>query len=185
MKQKLIHCCAGALICVLCAGCNELKQMEEGAEVNPIPVSEVDDEVSAFFENNVPLIGSSIFYEYDSEKGEIVDSCLLINSMEELPKANYDGTPFDFEYPAIDFDAYTLVIGQFAMDYHGNNYIASKRLVIKQNVAIMNLNAVHELKKGAAYTTDVFFIPVYFWALYPKTDAKSIHLNISYETKYI
>ncbi len=164
MKKTLILFCAGVLMSALCVGfvaCNEPKdseQNEEGTEIQPVSVSEVNAELATFLDDNDGMIMGSLFDEGKLITGK--DSCVMINSEDELPGTDYiDNT----EYPAIDFDAYTLVIGGcFKGDTAWN--IAQQSIVVGPKEITMYIQAERPEDMGG------FAIPsiIPFWGLYPK-----------------
>ena len=177
---------AGVLMSALCAGfvaCNEpvgQGQNEEGTEIQPVPVSELSDEVAAYLDENVSIIGNAIFYEYnDFETREFVDACVAINSVEEFEQIDFRGeTPP--ELPAIDFNSHTLVIGQWVGAEDARFYLMSRSLVVEHGIVTMDITI--ELDKGL---WDAYYrlYPKYFWGLYPKIAAETIRMNVAYLSK--
>lgn len=172
---------AGVLMSALCVAfvaCNEPNEPKENDETSKsgtLPIADIPDEVTVFFDENVDLIAKAIF-EKDGNL-EVTDRCVMINSVEGLPKTNYDDTPFEFEYPAVDFDTYTLVVGQWSQG-HVSLYLASQSFVIEDNIATMNL--IIGVKEGI-YTDEYVPYPAFFWGLYPKIDSKTIETNVTLE----
>jgi hypothetical protein len=179
MKKIIKLLSAGVLMSILCAAfaaCNTPKeqgQKEEGTEIQPVPVSEMSGEVAAFFEGNVALIVGAIFFEQnDWENRKFVDACVMINSAEEFGRIDFRGeTPP--ELPTIDFNSYTLVIGQW-VTVNPRYSLASRTLVIKQNEATMKLI----VGASGPYFYSYMPMPEYFWGLYPKIYAKAINMTV-------
>lgn len=170
MKKLSILFFAGLLISVLFVGCNEL---EEGTEINPVPVNNVDDEVAAFFygENCPPLDFKSIEGGGIDDVGK--DYCVMINSMDKLREIYRPNDNFP-ELPTVDFDSYTLIGGQWIGG--GSLYLMSKNLVVEQDVATMNLTIAQKKEYGVGYNTGVY--PIDFWGLYPKIEVEHININV-------
>jgi hypothetical protein len=180
MKKISMLFCAGVLMSALGAAvvaCNDEPngqgQKPNENEIKPVALAgEVGNQLTAFFEENVNRIAQSIFEE--DGRLPFIDTCVMINSVDEFPKADWGGTPFEFQYPDINFDAYTLVIGQWVGG--PSLYIWSQSLVVEQNVATMNL--IIGQKEGL-FDQNVYPMP--FWRLYPKITAEAIHTNVDYK----
>lgn len=92
----------------------------------------------------------------------------MINSVSELPAFRHDGAAFDF--PEIDFDSHTLVVGQWV--YHKRvDYLASQKLVKGDAAAVMKLEIG---LTNDTYILESFDKYSYIWGLYPKITAKYI-----------
>lgn len=157
---------------------------EDGVVLTPIDIYEIyngvyvnrtwhinrNDElgtISRFFNKELPKgqCSNSIFVDSDH------DECYVINSLEEL-KNIYCG---DREIPYIDFEHYTLVIGQIVES--GFYYPLLKQdLMFKDNRCHLTLY-VPELDEvnlnGDNYKTQYF----YHWALYPKFNTEGISVG--------
>ena len=196
MKQ-FMH--AFAILSLLLAGtaCNNLddqEQLWDGTGVRPATVS---NEIAAFLDEHVGGIGRSIFYKYyDMESDPLgwtwerisnhlslkgyVDSCVMINSVDEYRRLTDDGYPEETppELPAINFNTHTLVIVQWInCDHKDHHYVASHGLAVEQNVATMNLViGVNDLPYAiTAYENPT---PAHFWILYPKINAETIRILV-------
>lgn len=102
-----------------------------------------------------------------------VDRCVVINSATELPEVNYNGTPLMF--PEIDFDLHTLVIGEYKDT--GGDCVKSRQLIVERDVATMFI-VVGEEKGYERSLYPTMTLPAYFWGLYPKFGATTIHTNV-------
>jgi hypothetical protein len=186
MKKISMLFCAGVLMSTLgvaFVACNNKPKGPDNEEfpesgIKPaLPLSagetgsEADKEVTAFFDENLHRITQSIFVE-DGEL-PLIDACVMINSVEELPKADWGGTPFEFQYPDIDFDAYTLIIGKHVTG--GLLTVVSHSIVVEQEMVTMTiwLGDTGEVGNTGAIPRNV-----YYWGLYPKLSEKSI-INIT------
>ncbi|MDR2968836.1 MAG: Ig-like domain-containing protein, partial [Tannerellaceae bacterium] len=139
---------------------------EEVKGIQPVPVSEIDDKVVAFFDEYKGMIANSIPLNQKS------DCFILINSRKKLPLIN------DLQYPTIDFDAYTLVIGQWIGG--GALYLMSQSLVVENGKkATMKLIIGEKKEEEVDYDHGIY--PVPFWGLYPKFEAKSLYTNVTYK----
>jgi hypothetical protein len=175
MKKIIKLSSAVMLMSALCVGfvaCNEPKdpgQKEEGTEIQPVPTGEVSAEVAAFFQfENLHLIVSSFFDDGKLTLGK--DNCVIINSADELPKVDYLGNPI--EYPAIDFDYCTLIIGHYAAS-HGSARLVNQRIFVGSEKITMYIS-IDETTGGI--TT---FTPKTFYGVYPKLP----NLPVSVERK--
>jgi hypothetical protein len=174
MKKPLTLIFAGALASALCACNNPNESGNREQNPNEIRLVKVSDEISAFFDENAPVIAGAIFYEQnDFEKREFVDRCVMINSVEEFQQIDFRGeTPP--ELPVIDFISHTLVIGQW-ISVNPRYYLASRTLVFKQDKATMKLIVG---TKDGAFDASYIPMPEYFWGLYPKINAEIINMTV-------
>ena len=95
------------------------------------------------------------------------DMVYIINSQQELADIYVKKK----KLPEIDFEKYTLIIGQQIMPYLGF-YVAKKKLSLGDNGLILNLYAKND--------NDVLpcaLQNLYFWGLYPKQSQKTITVN--------
>lgn len=165
-----IKICLSALICVLGTACNESNDEPTLLE-NEVPPIAVNKEISSYFDENVDKIVKSIIYVENDVLGSLgsllADSCVMINSVDELPKVFiWDNVPFD--YPFIDFDSYTLVLGQYLAS--GVNILHSQRFIVEDDSAAMLLTT--EWLGGVDAV-----LPRGFWGLYPKLPKLPIDVN--------
>ena len=91
----------------------------------------------------------------------------VINSQQELADI-YVGKK---KLPEIDFDKYTLIIGQQIMPYCGF-YVAKKELLADDSGLILNLYARNDRESLPCASQNL-----YFWGLYPKLSQKTITVN--------
>jgi hypothetical protein len=141
---------------------------EEEKGVKPVAVSE---EVAAFFDENLYRIAHAIF----DENGSLpyIDSCMMINSVDELPEIEHNGAPLKF--PDIDFDSHTLVVGQYG-SAHGGIYIKSQNIVVEQNIATIHL--ILGTRTGEMdFPQEAEIKP--FWSIYSKINAESIQTIVN------
>ena len=117
-----------------------------------------------FFNQELPLEESSESFFVGSDK----DECYVINSLEELRNI-YSG---EREIPYIDFDKYTLVIGQKVMpDFYHPEY--KQDLEFRNHRCDLNLY-VPDYDPG--FKSIQHF---YYWAFYPKFNTEGIN-NVSF-----
>ena len=95
------------------------------------------------------------------------DMVYIINSQQELADI-YVGKK---KLPEIDFEKYTLIIGQQIMPYLGF-YVAKKKLSLGDNGLILNLYAKNDRELLPCALQNL-----YFWGLYPKQSQKTITVN--------
>jgi hypothetical protein len=185
MKKVSMLLCAGVLMSALCAAftaCNEPNAPNNGefpeSGIKPaLPLSagetgsEVDKEVAAFFDENAGLIVGTIFYDHNNSEGQYVDRCVMINSVEELLEVDLAGRPL--EYPDIDFDTHTLVLGQCILG-HSGVFLASQNITVEDSTATINL--ILEAKEGI---WEQVLSLTCFWGIYPKIDAETLSMNVA------
>ena len=123
--------------------------------------------ISEFFDKELPKGMHSDGFFVDSDQ----DECYVINSPEELSSL-YKG---DMEIPEIDFEQYTLVLGQLVepdafdpvlkqdIEFHDNRCHLT---LYVPNLEKVNLN-------GSYYKTQY----LYHWALYPKFNTEGISVG--------
>ena len=163
------------------AGCSD---DEEKNVIQPIDVA--DSSISAFFSTEWPephksFGGSggttSFFYDSDTYGGVHIYENLVcvINSRQELADI-YQGKK---ELPEIDFDKYTLILGQQVMGYVGF-YVARKELLAGEDGSlILNLYARNNARSDENMTPVLQILS--FWGLYPKQAKKNISVNVIQE----
>lgn len=162
MKLLLLKTLAFVTMFLTFASCNDLQKDEEPEGITPVTASE---EVSSFFKRY--LTGNS-FGRTGFNLGEKTE-CFVINNIDEFK----DVAPPAAELPSIDFDKYTLVIGQ--VEKECPRYILSKQYIeTEYNKTIINI--VFKTMKGGVYPDMLVFY--YFWGLYDKLPDSEISLNI-------
>lgn len=145
--------------------CND---SEEPEAIGTPPVSAPTD-VAAFFRTYLPPNSYSRpepafnFSEIDYHDTE----CFVINSLEEFKAV----APPSVELPVIDFEKYTLIIGQHSLGDPG--YTSEKQAVDTESDK-MTLNLLYKRMKGAYPAAVTTF---YFWGLYSKLPEKSLTVN--------
>ena len=146
MKTRILTLTAALLLLGGFVACND---SEESEYIGTPPVTASAD-VSAFFKTYLPSSSSSHPEpEFNFSKIDDRDiECFVINSMEEFEAV----APPSVELPVIDFDKYTLIIGQHWM----------------------TLNLVYKQLKGGTPAIMTIF---YFWGLYDKLPEKTLTVN--------
>ena len=145
-----------------------------------LPINVTDGPIAVFFNAELPELNKSsdfyrnsksFFYDPDSYGGTAIEEnrVCIINSRQELADI-YLG---DKELPEIDFDKYTLVIGQQIMPVLGF-YIVNKKLVESGEEFVLKLYARND---GEVLATALQNL--YFWGLYPKLAQKTISVSVS------
>ena len=152
-------------------------------EQNPIesiiqPVSVVDEVITTFFNSEIPELhiyenykrSESFFYDPDTYGGEILKNLVyIINSQQELADV-YTG---EKALPEIDFDRYTLIIGQEIMPCLGF-YVAKKELYADDKGLVLSLCARNEKE-----ILPTAIQHLYFWDLYPKLSQRNISVIVT------
>ena len=128
--------------------------------------------IAAFFNTELPGGHTESFFCEPAEWNDLPvpinkNLVYVINSREELADI-YLG---EKELPEIDFDNYTLILGQQIMRCLGF-YVAKKELVIEDDGLVLNLHARNDTPKNG------LIMPAHqsltFWDLYPKQTQKKI-----------
>jgi hypothetical protein len=159
------------LMSVFCVACDSPNNTEQSStrssegEVQPVSVS---GEVAIFFESYLPSNSGSrseCFFVDDNE-----NRCLMINSAEELQAI----THCSVELPAIDFDNFTLIIGQHEVSSI-SYYLLSQSLDVESEKIVQSLR----IKITESGWTAMGMM--YYWDLYPKLPKIPIVVDVIYE----
>lgn len=167
MKTHILILTAALLMLGGFVACND---SEESKYIGTPPVTAPAD-VSAFFKTYLPPSSSSHPEpEFNFSKIDDRDiECFVINNMEEFEAV----APPAVELPVIDFDNYTLIIGQHWMGDPG--YSFEKQAVDTDSESDkMTLNLVYKRLGGAHPSSMTNF---YFWGLYTKLPEKTLTVN--------
>lgn len=121
------------------------------------------EDLSRFFASQMPIGARSNSFFVNSDQDEFS----AINSLTEL-KGLYKGTE---EIPHIDFEHYTLVLGQTVKP--GACYP-----VLRQNLEFLNNSCQQNLYVPNLEGRYAMSAPIYYWALYPKFRTEGINTNI-------
>jgi hypothetical protein len=130
----------------------------------------VSDEISEFFDKRAGQIVQSLLGHNTGSWSDY--QSLMINSPQELPELGTSENPV--EYPPIDFDSHTLVVGQW--ERGGSLFLVSKNVTVEQDQVTMKLSIV---ERDGIFVTAVWH--ECFWGLYPKITAKEIETVVSLE----
>lgn len=146
------------------AACSDSEQ----AAVAGTPPAAASEEVTAFFKAHLPESSTNHsevefnFSELDFNETE----CILINSAEEFAAV----APPTAELPAIDFEKYTLVIGQHQMGCPAYR-LEEQAVDAESGPDKMTLNLVYSQGNGPIAAVVTTF---YVWGLYDKLPSKPI-----------
>jgi len=138
-------------------------------EVVGTPPVAASEEVTAFFTTHLPESSYNCsevkfnFSEIDFGETE----CFLINSTEEFEAV----APPSVVLPVIDFEKYTLIIGQHLLGDPGYSF---EKQAVDTESDKMTLNLVYKQLKGGAPAIMTIF---YFWGLYDKLPEKTLTVN--------
>lgn len=159
------------IMCAVVIGCEkqnektpEIPEIPEDVGILPISESDMPEEVADFFNKYLPEVSgyhSEYFFIEDRE-----NRCLMINSIDELKMIMYSSV----ELPAINFDDYTLVIGQYFVG--GTGYVNKHNIVIAEDGIDLNLSIE---KPDGSYAV---ICPAFYWGLYPKLSRGFINVNL-------
>ena len=131
------------------------------------PMSNIDDEIITFFENELPAMGTSRSFFTDVARD--TEICYVVNDNKDFQHL-YKGK---FTPPTIDFSKYTLVIGKVRMS-ESFFYVAKQEVEVKgNNSATINIYVAPVSEDGSWPS----FSTLYFYGLYPKLPVKTIKIN--------
>ena len=149
MKTRILTLTAALLLLGGFVACND---SEESEYIGTPPVTASAD-VSAFFKTYLPSSSSSHPEpEFNFSEIEAV-------------------APPSVELPVIDFDKYTLIIGQHWMGHPGYSF---EKQAVDTESDKMTLNLVYKQLKGGTPAIMTIF---YFWGLYDKLPEKTLTVN--------
>ena len=143
--KTLLYC---VLFLGLFASCAEIKPNDD-AGIFPVSASE---DVEFFFESYLPP--SDYSYSNTSFNFGEETECFVINDMDDFKAV----APESVTLPEIDFDKYTLIIGQVVMGNPGYRFVS-------QSIHTDTLKVVYKKLGGASPAIMTSF---YFWGLYDK-----------------
>ena len=126
--------------------------------------------ISEFFNSEFNSHSRSKSFFTESEN----DICMIINDKEEL-SCNYTGKR---TLPEIDFQNYTLVIGQKVLDDRYHPLIRQELVVVKGQLDIKLY--VPEPDEKMIYHKEPQYL--YFWGIYPKFKVKKASINLIEES---
>ena len=194
--KKLIHILGILTLLMAGAACNnsdngDPQDNEFPDGIQPVVLAdelgdELGEELTAFFEENLRFIAGALFYEFHESLGTgnklvylpHVDTCVMINSVEDFRAIDftiYENNGMTFELPPIDFDAYTLIIGQWVA-MHGGIRLFEQAITVEPELTIMNLVIGVKRNENMSYTQALEVDP--FWGLYPKLTSEPIQVNV-------
>lgn len=176
MKKKLLKKKLLLIMSVLvslrlfCACSNN----EENDVLSSIKQIEIDSGTRDFLSTELP-VSSYIHWSYGFFQEIYTDTCLIINSNEELQRI-YDESVSKLPELAIDFKRNTLVVGQHRIYERFTLPKKLERLIMYEKADNYTLQVYYQ--KG---DNDVDFgIPklAYYWGVYPKLKDKKVVVNI-------
>jgi hypothetical protein len=136
--------------------------------INPISLAD-DSVLSVFLGQHLPTPSvqkSECFFVENN-----IDQSIVINSMSEFENSIYCS---DIMFPEIDFESYTLIIGQHRMP---NSFyrVVEQNIFTADSFLTLNLKVALLEDGGSSWPA---FSTLYYWGLYPKIKKKNIHINI-------
>ena len=154
--MKNLLCCV--LFLGLFASC---KGIEPTGDAGILPVSAPED-VESFFESYLPPSDYS-HPNTNFNFGEETE-CFVINDVDHFKAV----APESVTLPEIDFDKYTLIIGQVVMGNPGYRFVS-------QSIHADTLKVVYKNLGGASPARMTSY---YFWGLYDKLQ-KDVYIEVS------
>ena len=186
VSMKKIMCfisCVFALsLLYACSSSDEIDSVGSG-KVTPDshtsiiqPIDVADSPIAEFFKAELPYetnYSESFFCDFSRVEPEPIweDMVYVINSRQELADI-YHGNR---DLPEIDYDKYTLIIGQQMMPFLGF-YVSKQELEKGSDGVIFNLYARHDSHDDSVVSLAVQLL--YFWGIYPKQEQKAISVNV-------
>ena len=152
--KNLLYC---VLFLGLFASC---KGIEPTGDAGILPVSAPED-VKFFFESHLPpsdYSHSNTSFNFGEET-----ECFVINDVDDFKAL----APESVTLPEIDFDKYTLIIGQVVMGNPGYRFVS-------QSIHSDTLKVVYKNLGGASPAVMTSY---YFWGLYDKLP-KAVTLDV-------
>ena len=152
--KNLLYC---VLFLGLFASC---KGIEPTGDAGILPVSAPED-VEFFFESRLPpsdYSHSNTIFNFGEET-----ECFVINDVDDFKAV----APESVTLPEIDFDKYTLIIGQVVMGSPGYRFVS-------QSIHTDTLKVVYKNLGGASPAVMTSY---YFWGLYDKLP-KAVTLDV-------
>ena len=143
--KTLLYC---VLFLGLFASCAEIKPNDD-AGILPVTASE---DVESFFETYLPP--SDYSYSNTSFNFGEETECFVINDVDDFKTV----APESVTLPEIDFDKYTLIIGQVVMGSPGYRFVSQSIHTDTLKVVYKNLGGV----------SPAIITSYYFWGLYDK-----------------
>ena len=143
--KTLLYC---VLFLGLFASCAEIKPNDDAGI---LPVTAPED-VESFFESYLPP--SDYSYSNTSFNFGEETECFVINDMDDFKAV----APESVTLPEIDFNKYTLIIGQVVMGNPGYRFVS-------QSIHTDTLKVVYKNLGGGSPAMMTYF---YFWGLYDK-----------------
>lgn len=132
-----------------------------------LPDGEIGGELNAYFEENLQMIASSIFSKNDAFLGK-EERAIMINSLDDFTKIDFiDNAPM--ELPAINFESYTLIIGDYFTPGAGYSLV-DQSIVVKSQKTTVYIRVKQNENTFAKPTTNPF------WGLYPKLPQGSVNV---------
>ena len=173
MTKKLITITSMAILLIMAGGlasCESTGDVEHDSDLieSVLP----NEGIAAFFEQHLPSFSgfiSELFFV-----GQNGNRVIVINSMNEL-RRHVSST--SVELPDIDFNSYTLIIGQQQMSGTGYRLI-DQSLVVGSRMLELTLTV--EVPEGSF----TIICPLYFWGLFPKLPRRSINVNVVFIPTY-
>jgi hypothetical protein len=174
MKKISTLFCTAALISALSAGLVSCSDEPDGYKtpangIKPVlSAGNTGSELTAFFDSNLNYIARALFSEYNMGiwgMSVFLDTCVMINSVNEFDKIEFIDDIPPVELPFIDFDAYTLVIGKYFKSHKYINFVA-QHVVVEQGEIIMNIILEDLAPDDAILYEDQG--RYFYWGLYPK-----------------
>ena len=149
------------LYCILFLGLfASCKGIDPTGDAGVLPVSASED-VEFFFESYLPQSDShsNIGFNFDEET-----KCFIINDVDDFNAV----APESVTLPEIDFDKYTLIIGQVVMGSPGYRFVS-------QSIHTDTLKVVYKNLGGVSPTIMTSY---YFWGLYDKLPKAVVNIDI-------
>ena len=149
------------LYCVLFLGLfASCQRIDPTGDVGILPVT-ASEEVKLFFESYLPP--SDSYSDTNFNLGEETE-CFVINDVDDFNAV----APESVTLPKIDFDKYTLIVGQVLMGNPGYSFVS-------QSIHADTLKVVYKNLGGASPARMTYF---YYWGLYEKLPKAVVNIDV-------
>ena len=154
-----------SVIILSCISCNSIN--ESGVEIEKVVPA---DEVISFFQKYFPVNSAPVLSEcFFSNNGDKEDKCVIINSFDDFKKYFSCATNI---LPEIDFNSYTLIIGQKLVPLLCDYDVEQKIVIISKTEAKLYLTWNCPERSYSSFNT------LSYWGIYPKFYIKKIITNV-------
>lgn len=164
MKKKLLILLS-FLLMIITAGCSKDNEIDTNLSEPYYPIQEgnIYAAINDFFKFNYPQGDEYKCFFGESDKSQ----CLLFNKKEDID-IHFSGNA---SFPDIDFDNYTLIVGQEIMPEAFHSVLHQKLYYVEDKLKLYVY--VPQIEGGYAMIQHLFY-----WGLFPKMHSSNISVKI-------